>query len=233
MSYVRSKVSAFKTLRTGAWSPGILFCDQCVMRNTDMRLHLRSYCVFLTGTRAYSRGRDSDPSASPHSNRTAYYDILNISPNATQAQIKTAYYKQSFIYHPDRNRGDDAARRFALIAEAYSVLGSVALRRRYDRGVLTHTDAQAAGRPSSSPRHQVSRRAPDAFVNAPFDFDAFYQAHYGEQLQREKQMRHKREEFQRQQREEFTRWKVRKLTEMTVGFLLLSGGVLFINLRST
>ncbi|KAI7800593.1 dnaJ (Hsp40) homolog, subfamily C, member 30b [Triplophysa rosa] len=231
MSYVRSEVSAFKTLRTGACSPGILFCDQCVRRNTDMRLHLRSYCVYLTGTRAYSRGRDT--TASPHSSRTAYYDILNISPNATQAQIKAAYYKQSFIYHPDRNRGDDAARRFALIAEAYSVLGSVALRRRYDRGVMTHTDAQAAGRPSSSPRHQGSRRESEAFVNASFDFDAFYQAHYGEQLKREKQMRLKREEFQRQQREDFTRWKVRKLTEMTVGFLLLSGGVLLINLRST
>uniref|UniRef100_A0A3P9MXZ1 Uncharacterized LOC103474675 n=1 Tax=Poecilia reticulata TaxID=8081 RepID=A0A3P9MXZ1_POERE len=37
--------------------------------------------------------------------KTAYYDILKVSPSATQSQIKTAYYKQSFIYHPDKNPG--------------------------------------------------------------------------------------------------------------------------------
>uniref|UniRef100_A0A3Q3GAZ0 J domain-containing protein n=1 Tax=Labrus bergylta TaxID=56723 RepID=A0A3Q3GAZ0_9LABR len=40
---------------------------------------------------------------------TAYYDILKVSSNATQSQIKTAYYKQSFIYHPDKNPGSDEA----------------------------------------------------------------------------------------------------------------------------
>uniref|UniRef100_A0A3B4ZBI5 J domain-containing protein n=1 Tax=Stegastes partitus TaxID=144197 RepID=A0A3B4ZBI5_9TELE len=42
--------------------------------------------------------------------KTAYYEILEVSPSATQAQIKTAYYKQSFVYHPDRNAGNDELR---------------------------------------------------------------------------------------------------------------------------
>uniref|UniRef100_A0A8C2JE71 DnaJ (Hsp40) homolog, subfamily C, member 30b n=1 Tax=Cyprinus carpio TaxID=7962 RepID=A0A8C2JE71_CYPCA len=119
---------------------------------------------------------------------TEYYDILRVSPSATPAQIKSAYYKQSFIHHPDRNRdrSEDAARLFALVAEAYSVLGDSGLRRKYDRGVLNRTDVQSAGRPSPS-RASTPRRAP-------FDFDAFYQAHYGEQLQREQQMRRRREQ---------------------------------------
>uniref|UniRef100_A0A8C4S5K7 J domain-containing protein n=1 Tax=Erpetoichthys calabaricus TaxID=27687 RepID=A0A8C4S5K7_ERPCA len=44
--------------------------------------------------------------------KTAYYDILQVTPSATQAQIKTAYYKQSFLYHPDRNAGSEEAARF-------------------------------------------------------------------------------------------------------------------------
>uniref|UniRef100_A0A3Q0T932 J domain-containing protein n=1 Tax=Amphilophus citrinellus TaxID=61819 RepID=A0A3Q0T932_AMPCI len=41
--------------------------------------------------------------------KTGYYEILGVSPSATQAQIKTAYYKQSFTYHPDRNAGSEEA----------------------------------------------------------------------------------------------------------------------------
>uniref|UniRef100_A0A3Q3GXJ8 J domain-containing protein n=1 Tax=Kryptolebias marmoratus TaxID=37003 RepID=A0A3Q3GXJ8_KRYMA len=36
---------------------------------------------------------------------TTFYDILKVPPSATQSQIKTAYYKQSLIYHPDKNAG--------------------------------------------------------------------------------------------------------------------------------
>uniref|UniRef100_A0A3B3VDI4 J domain-containing protein n=1 Tax=Poecilia latipinna TaxID=48699 RepID=A0A3B3VDI4_9TELE len=61
-----------------------------------------------------------------HKSKTAYYDILKVSPSATQSQIKTAYYKQSFIYHPDKNLGsEEATQHFAKISEAYAVLGNI------------------------------------------------------------------------------------------------------------
>uniref|UniRef100_A0A673BB84 J domain-containing protein n=1 Tax=Sphaeramia orbicularis TaxID=375764 RepID=A0A673BB84_9TELE len=67
----------------------------------------------------------------------SYYDILKVSPSATQSQIKSAYYKQSFIYHPDKNAGSEEAKQmFAEISEAYTVLGNITLRRKYDRGIL-------------------------------------------------------------------------------------------------
>lgn len=216
------KLCAFKTLRT-----------HC---HCFYPLRLRAG---LTGARAYSFRAAGDSSAPLYRSRTAYYDILKVSPNATQAQIKSAYYKQSFLHHPDRNRSrsEEAARSFALVAEAYSVLGSSGLRRKYDRGILNQTDVQNAGRPSSSDAsNQRPRRAPNASKsgggNAYFDFDAFYQAHYGEQLQREKQMRYRREELQRLQEENFRKWKQGKVTEVTVAFLLVCGGVILMSLRS-
>ncbi|XDV31574.1 hypothetical protein PO909_002562 [Leuciscus waleckii] len=180
------------------------------------------------GTRAYSTAADSDSSAPLHRSRTAYYDILKVSPNATQAQIKSAYYEQSFLHHPDRNlgRSEEAARSFALVAEAYSVLGSSGLRRRYDLGILE----QSAGRPRSS---DASGPRPRRAANAHFDFDAFYQAHYGEQLRREKQMRHREELRRKLQEENFRKWKQGKVTEVTVTFLLICGAAVLMSLRSS
>ncbi len=39
-----------------------------------------------------------------------FYKILGIKRNANAAQIKKAYRKLSFKYHPDKNQGDEKAR---------------------------------------------------------------------------------------------------------------------------
>ncbi|XP_067307615.1 dnaJ (Hsp40) homolog, subfamily C, member 30b [Pseudorasbora parva] len=180
-------------------------------------------------TRWHSRAAADAPL---HRSRTEYYDILGVSPSATQAQIKSAYYKQSFLHHPDRNRdrSEEAARSFARVAEAYSVLGSSGLRRKYDRGALSQTDVQSAGRPSSS---DASDRRPPRAANAHFDFDAFYQAHYGEQRAREREMRQREELRRRQQELNYRRWRQGKLTEVTVTVLLLCGCAVLMSLRSS
>lgn len=84
-----------------------------------------------------------------YKSKSAYYDILQVSSNATQAQIKTAYYKQSFIYHPDKNADSEhAMSRFSQISEAYSVLGNRALRKKYDSGILGEADIRGPSRPT-------------------------------------------------------------------------------------
>ncbi|KAM8951861.1 dnaJ homolog subfamily C member 30, mitochondrial [Lycaon pictus] len=160
--------------------------------------------------RTYSQGDR------PYS-RTALYELLGVPSTATQAQIKAAYYRQSFLYHPDRNSGSaEAAERFTRISQAYVVLGSATLRRKYDRGLLSDEDLRGPGvRPSRAPaRDAGSPRAPPPASRAHgrgqaatgasrtmFDFDAFYQAHYGEQLERERRQRARREALRRQQEE--------------------------------
>ncbi|XP_028429451.1 dnaJ (Hsp40) homolog, subfamily C, member 30b [Perca flavescens] len=195
-------------------------------------------------SRSYSwrSGSSSEDTPPLYRSRTSYYDILRVSPSATQSQVKTAYYKQSFIHHPDKNQGNkEAAQRFSDISEAYAVLGNISLRKKYDRGILRGSDVQSAGRPSSkettsrftgSPQHHQyrARRFSQAGGKTMFNFDAFYQAHYGEQLQREREMRARKQHMEEQQKENFRKWRQGKMLEMTVAMLLTMAGFLFVNL---
>jgi DnaJ-class molecular chaperone len=51
-----------------------------------------------------------------------YYNILNISENASDEEIKKAYKKQALKFHPDRNKSPDATEKFKKISEAYQIL---------------------------------------------------------------------------------------------------------------
>jgi len=62
-----------------------------------------------------------------------YYDILGIGRNATDEEIKKAFRKLAFQYHPDHNHDDGAADRFKEINEAYEVLADSDKRAAYDR----------------------------------------------------------------------------------------------------
>lgn len=63
-----------------------------------------------------------------------YYKILGVSRGASSADIKRAYRKLSLKYHPDKNPSEDASKKFAEIANAYSVLSDDDKRRVYDQG---------------------------------------------------------------------------------------------------
>ncbi len=62
-----------------------------------------------------------------------YYQVLGIARNATDEEIKKAFRKLAFKYHPDRNREDGAAEKFKEVNEAYEALSDPDKRATYDR----------------------------------------------------------------------------------------------------
>lgn len=65
-----------------------------------------------------------------------HYDSLGISQASTQGEVKSAYYKLSMIYHPDKSKDNaEYAQKFRDISEAYEVLGNVQSRKLYDKGM--------------------------------------------------------------------------------------------------
>lgn len=65
---------------------------------------------------------------------TELYDLLNISPSATQQEVKKSYKLAALKYHPDKNGHSESSKQhFQKISDAYRVLSDNRLRNLYDK----------------------------------------------------------------------------------------------------
>ncbi len=63
-----------------------------------------------------------------------FYEVLGVTREVSDQELKSAYRKQALKYHPDRNPGDHAAEeKFKQASEAYQVLSDADKRAAYDR----------------------------------------------------------------------------------------------------
>lgn len=66
-----------------------------------------------------------------------YYEILEVSREASQDEIRSAFRRLSLDLHPDRTQSDpELTRQYQLVTEAYEVLSIAEVRRAYDDALM-------------------------------------------------------------------------------------------------
>ncbi len=95
-----------------------------------------------------------------------YYELLEVSKDASAAEIKKAYRKKALQFHPDKNQGNpNAEKQFKGISEAYEVLSDENKRRLYDRYGKEGVQHGAGGHPGGA-HHASMDEALRTFMNA-------------------------------------------------------------------
>lgn len=77
------------------------------------------------------------------SEKRDYYEVLGISKDASEQEIKKAYRSLAKKYHPDMNKSPDAEEKFKEINEAYEVLSDPDKKAKYDQFGFAGVDPNA------------------------------------------------------------------------------------------
>ena len=104
-----------------------------------------------------------------------YYDVLGVSKDATDAEIKSAFRKKAKEFHPDLNKDNpDAEKKFKEAQEAYSVLSDASKRKSYDQ--FGHAGVNSGG-PGGAGGFNGFGGA--GFNSADFDFGDIFDSIFG------------------------------------------------------
>lgn len=104
------------------------------------------------------------------SEKRDYYEVLGVSRDADEAQIKKAYRKLAKKYHPDTNAGDAAAeQKFKEVTEAYTVLSDKEKRKMYDQFGHAAFDQTAGAGSTGNTRYWQSYGGPGGYQEYHFE----------------------------------------------------------------
>src|SRR6185437_14738916 len=104
-------------------------------------------------------------SATANVTKIDFYEVLSVSRDATDQELKTAYRKLAMQYHPDRNPDDPTAEeKFKECSEAYQVLSDPEKRAAYDRyGHAAFNGGGPGGNPFAGGAQDISDIFGDLF----------------------------------------------------------------------
>mmetsp|Transcript_26526 Transcript_26526/g.32094 ORF Transcript_26526/g.32094 Transcript_26526/m.32094 type:complete len:327 (-) Transcript_26526:382-1362(-) len=75
-----------------------------------------------------------------------YTTVLDVTSDATPAQLRKAYYRRALLFHPDKNVNDDGATlKFQAVSLAYEILSDAERRKEYDETGELYDDDDAIG----------------------------------------------------------------------------------------
>lgn len=107
-----------------------------------------------------------------------YYQIMGVSKEASQDEIKRAYRKLARKYHPDVSQEADAELKFKELGEAYEVLKDPEKRAQYDQ---FGEQWQAAAHAQSSQQSRQSHQSHDQYAPNDADFAEFIRQMFGQE----------------------------------------------------
>lgn len=127
-------------------------------------------CRFVTQVRFNLTERRKLSTRVGNERTKTLYEVLGVAPNASQKQIKEAFYKLSKQHHPDRRTSPESEEIFKKANEAYSVLSDETERQTYDNQL--RMDESPLGKQQYQRRqtyhtHQKSRYKDDDFGARP------------------------------------------------------------------
>jgi curved DNA-binding protein CbpA len=101
-----------------------------------------------------------------------YYSLLGVKRGATAEEIKRAYRKAVFRYHPDRNPGDnEAAEKFKQVLDGYEILSDKRKRSIYDEVIRSTENKQSVDEEDG----HAERASSDNSFGQHFQFHQRYQ----------------------------------------------------------
>ncbi|XP_063585179.1 dnaJ homolog subfamily B member 12-like [Penaeus indicus] len=84
-----------------------------------------------------------------------YYEILGLTKDATESDLKKAYRKLALQFHPDKNKAPGAGEAFKAVGNAFAVLSDTEKRKQYD--LYGHEEQSSTSHHRSSGAHDFTR----------------------------------------------------------------------------
>ncbi|VVB15453.1 unnamed protein product [Arabis nemorensis] len=120
---------SFRRLNTGVGNPAKALADYASKAGHDRKwINLGAFSTNFGSTRSIHGTASSSISSKD------YYELLGVSKNAPEGEIKKAYYGLAKKFHPDTNKDDpEAEKKFQEVSKAYEILKDKEKRDLYDQ----------------------------------------------------------------------------------------------------